>query len=125
MTKKRRKNLSRAEFLARREARYRELVAENPGAPTIYHVRHSCGHDAYWDNGPAGAIASLYPCPWCGGETARVIPLRNSIILHGRDNEHVRKNSETACECEGATPSTVIIKHMTDDSCCQGTGSIN
>jgi hypothetical protein len=37
----------------------------------LYHVRHCCGHGAYWEHPDAGYLTAFYPCPWCGGESGQ------------------------------------------------------
>ncbi|MEU5417875.1 hypothetical protein [Streptomyces sp. NPDC020667] len=96
-----------------------------PGmADVVFHVRHSCGHSTYWDDGAFGAMASGYPCLWCGGGTGTAPrPPKGVRVVHpsGSSTGHVRLDKDGCCpKCE--RPGDLRgAQHMTGDVCCQGT----
>lgn len=123
---KKRGGQSRAEFLAERERKYQEAVRAT-GAKTIYHMMHSCGHQAYWDEVEYAYLSAEYPCLWCGGQAGVKPPPESQHIVHNSDGlgpKHIRRNPNVRCQCEAANPS-IIVKHKADESCCQGPHSMN
>jgi hypothetical protein len=109
-----------------RERAYREAVG-NTGARTVYHVRHVCGHPVYWDRPEFAMSVRDFPCAWCGAETGIDVPPHGTVLhtLNGSVGpvDHCRQDHLAICSCE--RPTAVIVRHLADDSCCQGAGSIN
>lgn len=96
-----------------------------------YHVCHSCGHSAYWNDMYFAYALADYPCSWCGGETgynpvpADQYAIQSSPIImtsRGLPLRCMRQNAVglvPAFEDEEVGSETVML-HRADGSCCHG-----
>lgn len=92
---------------------------------TFYHVKHACNHSVFWENGIVGLIASVFPCPFCGGESGNpVIADVLCIVYDDPVGEVVREltaDGYLPASAERKDDEAVIIKHQTGDICCNKT----
>lgn len=87
----------------------------------LYHVKHSCGHDAYWESQEWAAFVGFYPCPWCGGQSGKVKIPRGTIAVDpsGAGKVYPRPDVYAA----GDNPNDrIIVHHRANNSCCQTSG---
>jgi len=64
-----------------------------------------------------------YPCMWCGAATG-IAPPPTDIVCF-QQGGHVRRNPEVRCPKHETTETVLIGKHLVDETCCQGAGSVN
>lgn len=95
----------------------------------IYHITHSCGHQAWWTDDVAAVLTSAFPCPWCGGESGWATThgkLVHLADLYGRalaydfayrGRVYVYPRVEHGRE---GGPRRAIIHHQRNDVCCRG-----
>ena len=85
--------------------------------PTRYHVTHSCGHQAWWEDEARATVVDTQPCPWCGAETGLFAPYGILESAVGR----IYSSPKMAGEDDRADPQAeIIIIHRTDEACCEG-----
>lgn len=87
------------------------------GALVYYHLRHSCGHTAYWTDPFVGMRCTPWPCPWCGAATGETFPPNEATIDYG-DGCFVSREKPTHHPSGGP----VLIQHMYNEYCCTGRG---
>lgn len=93
----------------------------------LYHVRHSCGHDCFWEAHDNDAI-SLLPCPWCTAFKKGVSNLKPVLTLNAKDGSRVLCIKEL--ERDGSIPwpqefeqlasEPIFFFHRKDAACCKG-----
>ncbi len=86
----------------------------------VFHAVHSCGHSVYWTDAAVGMGAAAFPCPWCGGESGHIPPLGTTVVRHGPNVYCIRElNPDGTMDLEGELGARVVVRHMTDDVCCE------
>lgn len=92
---------------------------------TLYHSPHSCGHAVYWFRASDAVSFAPYPCPWCGGEAGKPIPIRELVIADQATGQllAIRRllddNRVPWPEAYPAPPGQVTIRHLPGDRCCK------
>src|ERR1700722_9338897 len=104
---------------ARKRAAMKQAAKNRQPIAEFFHIRHACGHSAYWSSADYAIRTAPFPCPWCGAEvgtgvsvvtmTPEMIERENSgqVFMAGRflaspkhDFEHahaLRRASEPTC----------------------------
>jgi hypothetical protein len=84
----------------------------------FYHVTHSCGHQAWWDDSVLADRTAVAPCPWCGGETGESHPPLGA--LRAPQGFTILPTLELPTEY-GLSGGRVTVIHRLDETCCLGT----
>jgi hypothetical protein len=85
--------------------------------PTRYHVTHSCGHQAWWENEEIAETVDAVSCPWCGAETGTFAPYGILETAVGR----IYPSPWMAGQDDRSDPEAeVTIIHRADEACCKG-----
>lgn len=85
-----------------------------PPIPPRFHVTHSCGHQAWWENADLADAVGAAKCPWCGGETGQFAPYG---VLETQAGRVFPTASMVSSGDEGEIP----VAHRADETCCGGT----
>ena len=118
----------------RHERRVSARAGKRQAPSEYFHVRHSCGHAAYWSDGTFAMLVASDPCPWCGGETG-ANPIPQDVNLHSGLASDPRQANlycfreklpgdlvPVAADMDAAASDRVRIHHMTGDVCCITSG---
>jgi hypothetical protein len=97
---------------------------------TYFHTRHRCGHSVYWSDAVHGFTLAPYPCPYCGGETGKLLPADANVLDF---SDYAVRTPYTAARVicfrtlnpDGTVPvpggedgEVIGIQHMTGNVCC-------
>jgi len=80
---------------------------------TLFHSKHSCGHDVYWSDPLIAAMTSDFPCAWCSQE----VLADKRILFDPIMNVSCRQDAGSMSKYE--EDEYVLIMHRADNQCCE------